>query len=201
MPERAKIHIKEAIVVEGRYDKVKVSGIFDTVVVETHGFGIFSDKKQLNLIRSLARTRGIIILTDSDGAGFVIRNYLKGAITCGVVRHAYIPDIFGKERRKVCASAEGKLGVEGIPDDIIAEAVKSAGAEPAVREDGKKITKVDLFEDGLNGCPDSAARRAVLLRHLSLPEHLSVNALCDVLNSIMTVDQYKDMLKKILPEN
>lgn len=193
-----KILIKEAIIVEGRYDKAKVSRLFDTVIVETFGFGIFSDNKRLALIRSLAKKCGIIILTDSDSAGFMIRNYIKGSISEGVVKHAYIPDIPGKERRKTAPSAEGNLGVEGIPDKIITDAVLSAGADKVdTRRNEKLITKLDLYEDGLNGRPDSSAKRKILLKTLNLPEHLSVNALCDVLNTVMSFEEYKKIIEKI----
>lgn len=196
--KNGKIAIKEAIIVEGRYDKAKVSRLFDAVIVETFGFGIFSDEKKLALIRSLAKKCGIIILTDSDSAGFLIRNYIKGAITAGTVKHAYIPDIPGKERRKSAPSAEGNLGVEGIPDNIIVNAVLSAGAdEREPDENVRKITKADLYEDGLNGRQDSSAKRKKLLKTLELPEHLSVNALCGVLNTMMSFEEYKQLILKI----
>lgn len=196
--KNGKIAIKEAIIVEGRYDKAKVSRLFDAVIVETFGFGIFSDEKKLALIRSLAKKCGIIILTDSDSAGFLIRNYIKGVITAGTVKHAYIPDIPGKERRKSAPSAEGNLGVEGIPDNIIVNAVLSAGAdEREPDENVRNITKADLYEDGLNGRQDSSAKRKKLLKMLDLPEHLSVNALCGVLNTMMSFEEYKQLILKI----
>ena len=181
------IRVKEVLVVEGRYDKNKLSQIFDAVILETNGFGIFSDKEKLSLLRRLADARGLVILTDSDGAGFVIRNYLKGALDPAKVRHAYIPDIAGKEKRKSAPSKEGKLGVEGMPPEVLTEALRRAGATldgeaPAPAE---RITRADLYAAGLSGRPDSAAKRRALLKKLELPERLSSKALCEVLEVLM----------------
>ena len=189
--------IKEVIVVEGRYDKNALSQLVDTVILETSGFGIFKDKERLALLRRLAEQRGLIILTDSDGAGFVIRNYLKGAIDPALVKHAYIPDLYGKERRKRAPGKEGKLGVEGMRPAVLEEALRRAGAT-VLGEDGpaptsrRPITKADLFADGLTGGPDAAARRQALLRALDLPEHLSTNALLPILNALFTYEEYKE---------
>ena len=182
------IRIKEAIVVEGRYDKNALSQVVDAVILETSGFGVFKDAERLALLRRLAEQRGLIVLTDSDGAGFVIRNYLKGAIPPGQVKHAYIPDIYGKERRKRTPGREGKLGVEGMKPEVLLQALLRAGAtvegeEPAAPRG--QLTPADLFTLGLTG-PNSAERRAALLRRLALPEHMSAKALLTVLNALYT---------------
>lgn len=182
------LRIKEAIVVEGRYDKNTLSQLVDTVILETRGFGVFNNKETLKLLRKIAKARGLIILTDSDGAGFVIRNYLKGALPSGEVKHAYIPDIHGKERRKRCHSAEGKLGVEGMTPAVLEEALRRCGAtflEETAPEKAAEppITKADLYLAGLIGEGSKAARKR-LLEALDLPEHLSSNALLPVLNAL-----------------
>ena len=188
------IRIREAIIVEGRYDKNTLAQIVDAPILETSGFGIFHDSQRLALLRRLAETRGIIVLTDSDGAGFVIRNYLRGAIDPAQVKHAYIPDVAGKERRKRTASKEGKLGVEGMRPEVLLEALRRAGAtlcgeEPARRAGG--ITKATLYELGLSGGPGSAEKRRALLKELDLPEKLSANALLDVLNALYTSEELR----------
>lgn len=181
------ISVKEVIVVEGRYDKNTLSQVFDAVIVETSGFGLFKDGEKLALLRRLAEKRGLVVLTDSDGAGFVIRNYIKGAIDPALVKMAYIPDVPGKERRKSSPSKEGKLGVEGMSAEVIIAALRRAGAtlggETATHRTGG-ITKATLYELGLSGRPDSAARRRELLKKLDLPEKLGANALLDVLNAL-----------------
>lgn len=181
------ISVKEVIVVEGRYDKNTLSQVFDAVIVETSGFGLFKDGEKLALLRRLAEKRGLVVLTDSDGAGFVIRNYIKGAIDPALVKMAYIPDVPGKERRKSSPSKEGKLGVEGMSAEVLIAALRRAGAtlggETATHRTGG-ITKATLYELGLSGRPDSAARRRELLKKLDLPEKLGANALLDVLNAI-----------------
>ena len=180
------LRIKEAIVVEGRYDKNTLSQLVDTVILETSGFGVFQDKERLALFRRLAEERGLIVLTDPDGAGFLIRNFLKGSIPPDRVKHAYVPDISGKERRKRAPGKEGKLGVEGMKSAVLLEALRRAGATfedeaPAV-ERGEPITKADLYALGLTGGTGSAERRQVLLRRLDLPEHLTPNAMLEALN-------------------
>lgn len=181
------ISVKEVIVVEGRYDKNTLSQVFDAVIVETSGFGLFKDGEKLALLRRLAEKRGLVVLTDSDGAGFVIRNYIKGAIDPALVKMAYIPDVPGKERRKSLPSKEGKLGVEGMSAEVLIAALRRAGAtlggETATHRTGG-ITKATLYELGLSGRPDSAARRRELLKKLDLPEKLGANALLDVLNAL-----------------
>ena len=190
------IRIREAIIVEGRYDKNTLAQIVDAPILETSGFGIFHDRQRLALLRRLAETRGIIVLTDSDGAGFVIRNYLRGAIDLSQVKHAYIPDIAGKERRKRTASKEGKLGVEGMRPDVLLEALRRAGATIEGEETmaaGARITKADLYAAGLTGGADSKAARQRLLAQLDLPEHLSTNALLEVLNALMTREEFQNL--------
>lgn len=190
------ISVKEVIVVEGRYDRNTLSQVFDAVIVETSGFGVFNDREKLALLRRLAEARGLVVLTDSDGAGFVIRNFLKGAIDPALVKQAYIPDIAGRERRKRAPSKEGKLGVEGMSPEVLIEALRRAGAtlggeEPARRAGG--ITKATLYELGLSGGPGSAEKRRALLKELDLPEKLSANALLDVLNALYTEAELREI--------
>lgn len=187
------ISIKEVIIVEGRYDKNTLSQIIDGTIIETEGFGIFSDKQKLALFRRLAETRGLIVLTDSDGAGFVIRNFLKGTIDPKYIKHAYIPEITGKEKRKSSPSKEGTLGVEGMSREVIEAALKNAGVVVDEADGGKKteaITKLDLFEAGLSGGKDSNQKRQALLKKLNLPSKLSPNAMLDVLNVLMTREEF-----------
>ena len=188
------LRIKEAIVVEGRYDKNTLSQLVDTIIVETAGFGVFQNSEKLALFRRLAAERGLIILTDPDGAGFVIRNFLKGSIPPEQVKHAYVPDILGKERRKRTPGKEGKLGVEGMRPQVLEQALRRAGAtfldedEPPLRP-GRPITKADLVTRGLSGGVNSAARRETLLRKLELPVHLSPNAMLEVLNVLFSYEE------------
>ena len=192
------IHVNEVIVVEGRYDKNTLSQIIDGTIIETEGFGIFSDKEKLALFRRLAETRGLVVLTDSDGAGFVIRNYLKGAIDPKYIKHAYIPDVLGKEKRKSSPSKEGKLGVEGMGRDILLSALQKAGvtvSEAACESRAAPITKTDLFELGLSGGKESREKRLELLGRLSLPARLSPNAMLEVLNALMTREEFFELLR------
>ena len=179
--------IKEVIVVEGRYDKNTLSQIVDATVITVGGFSVFNDKEKLAFLRRLAEERGLIVLTDSDGAGFVIRNYLKGALPKEKVKQAYIPDIHGKERRKRHAGKEGKLGVEGMKPEVLLDALRKAGAtfldeEECATEKRDPITKADLFELGLTGGSDSTAKRQALLKKLNLPERLTANGMLEALN-------------------
>lgn len=191
------IKIREAIVVEGRYDKNTLSQIVDAPILETSGFGIMKDKQQLALLRKVAATRGLVVFTDSDGAGFVIRNYLKGAIPAGQLKHAYIPDIPGKERRKSAPGKEGKLGVEGMSPEVILDALRKAGAtiegESVARTAGN-ITKQDLMELGLSGGPNSREKRLELLKKLDLPEHTSSNAMLQALNLLLNLDELRELI-------
>ena len=185
------IKIREAIVVEGRYDKNTLSQIVDTAIIETSGFGILNDKSQLSLLRQIAKKRGLIIFTDSDGAGFVIRNYLKSVIEPQYLKHAYIPDIFGKERRKAKPGKEGKLGVEGMTPEIIIHCLKRSGA--TFSDVGEitinPITKQDLFDLGLSGGADSRAKREILLNHLDFPQYMSANAMLQALSFLYTKEE------------
>lgn len=192
-----KVRVREVIVVEGKYDLNTLKQILDATVITTEGFGIFHQKEKLDLIARMARNRGVIILTDSDGAGFVIRNHLKGCLDPALVKHAYIPDIPGKERRKERASKEGKLGVEGMPPEVLLEALRRAGAtlDDVARDAGGRITKGDLYALGLSGKPDSAQRRKELLRRLELPERLSPNAMLDVLNALASREELFSMYR------
>ena len=180
------VSIREVIVVEGRYDKNTLSQIVDAVILETGGFGVFSDREKLALLRRMAEKRGLIIFTDSDGAGFVIRNYLRGALPKDKVKHAYIPDVSGKEKRKSSPSKEGKLGVEGMTPETLLDALRRAGAtmNGVAAESAGTLTKADLFALGLSGGAGSALKRKELLKQLDLPEKLTANALLDVLNAL-----------------
>ena len=197
------IRIREAIVVEGRYDKNTLSQIVDAPILETSGFGIFKDKQQLNLLRRAAESRGLIVFTDSDGAGFVIRNHIKSAIPGQYLKHAYIPDIPGKERRKSAPGKEGKLGVEGMRPEIIVEALRRAGAtivgEDVPRTTG--ITKQDLMELGLSGGANSAENRQKLLRKLDLPEHMSANAMLQALNLLYSLEELTAVIAGLEQDN
>ena len=193
--------VREAIVVEGSYDKNTLSQVVDAVILETAGFGVFKDQERLALLRRLAQQRGIIVLTDSDGAGFVIRNFLKGAIPPEQVKHAYIPDIRGKERRKRAPGKEGKLGVEGMPPQLLLEALERAGATfldgDGPRSPRGELTPAQLYVLGLTGRPDSAQRRQALLKRLDLPEHMSAKALLTVLNALYTSDEVIQLVQTL----
>lgn len=193
------IKIREAIVVEGRYDKNTLSQIVDAPILETSGFGIMKDKAQQGLLRKVAESRGLILFTDSDGAGFVIRNFLKGIIPPEQLKHAYIPDIPGKERRKSAPGKEGKLGVEGMTPEVIVAALRRAGAtvegETETHTVGH-ITKQDLMALGLSGGAGSSAKRLKLLKMLELPEHMSSNALLQALNLLMDLDTLQTLMKE-----
>ena len=195
--------VKEVIVVEGRYDKNALSQVVDATVITLGGFSVFNDKEKLAFLRRLAEKQGLIVLTDSDGAGFVIRNYLKGALPKELVKQAYIPDIYGKERRKRTPGKEGKLGVEGMKPDVLLAALARAGAtfldeENGTGAAGEPITKADLFELGLTGGPDSAAKRQAILRELELPEHLTANGLLEALNLLYSRGSFLEFAKKLL---
>ena len=186
-----KIKVQEVIVVEGKYDLNAIKQIVDGIVITTDGFGVFHNKEKLQLIRRMAETRGVVILTDSDGAGFLIRNYLKGSLAQDCGKHAYIPDVYGKERRKRRSSKEGKLGVEGMSADVLRDSLLRAGvnADGSEMDFGTPLTKADLYTMGLSGGSNSTEKRLKLIRALSLPERLSANALLDVLNSLYSRDE------------
>ena len=188
--------VKEVIVVEGRYDKNALSQVVDAVIIETSGFGIFNDRQKQKLLRKLAEERGLIILTDPDGAGFVIRNFIRGSVDPSLVKHAYVPDIAGKERRKATASKEGKLGVEGMRPQVLLDALVRAGAtidDISPDEKPQRITKTDMYKRGLSGGQGSREKRAALIKTLDLPEHLTADALLDVLNATMTREEFLTM--------
>lgn len=195
------IKIKEAIVVEGKYDKIKLSSIVDAVIIVTNGFRIYKDKEKLAMIRHYANTTGIILLTDSDSAGFRIRSFIKGAVKNGKIYNVYIPDIYGKESRKIKPSAEGKLGVEGIKPKILLDAFEKAGIRtsdtPPIAD---PITKSYLFELGLSGCSRSSELRREIQIKLGLPELLSTNSLIEVLNTIMTKSELTSLVKELTKE-
>ena len=182
------VKIREVIVVEGRYDKNTLSQIVDATILETSGFGIMKDKAQLSLLRRAAKSRGLIVMTDSDGAGFVIRNFLKGAIDPQYVKHAYIPDVYGKEKRKAAPGREGKLGVEGMRPDVVLESLRRAGA----------TIEVEL---GLSGGADSSKKRLLLLKRLNLPEHMSANAMLQALNLLYSREALLAYIKDLEKDN
>lgn len=193
------IKVKQAIIVEGKYDKIKLSSIIDGIIIQTDGYGIFKDKEKLNLIRFYANTVGIIILTDSDSAGFRIRNYIKGSIKdTNKIINVYTPDIFGKEKRKLKPSAEGKLGVEGLDVKIILEAFKKANIDNfSISDTSQKITHSDLYTLGLMGNPNSKKLRASLLKYLKLPERLTTSGLLDVLNTLYSLEDLEKILDNL----
>ena len=186
--------VREVIVVEGRYDKNTLSQIVDATIIETAGFGIFNNAQKQKLLRTMAEARGLIVLTDSDGAGFVIRNFIKGCVDPKLVKHAYIPDVAGKERRKAAPSKEGKLGVEGMRPQVLLDALIRAGATidgaDAPDTHGGRITKADMFARGLSGGTGSRVKRAALIKKLDLPEKLTADALLDVLNATMSREEF-----------
>ncbi len=192
------IKIKEAVIVEGKYDKIKLSSILDAPIVTTDGFRIFKDKEKQNFIRSLAEKRGILILTDSDSAGLMIRSFLGGSIKKEYIKHVYIPELFGKEKRKNEASKEGLLGVEGVSKEIILKSLERAGvfAQDSLEAEDP-ITKIDLYDDGFFGKDNCTEKRKILLKKVSLPSNLSTNALVQMLNVFMTKDEYKLLVKEI----
>ncbi len=194
------IKIDQAIIVEGKYDKIKLASVVDGVVIVTNGFGIFKDKEKLELIRYYARRTGVIILTDSDSAGRKIRGYIKGAVKEGSVRNVFIPDIFGKEKRKEKPSAEGKLGVEGIDKDVLLEAFEKAGIRAAGDTVPSDITKQTLYELGLSGGADSSSMRKALQKNLGLPSLMSATALVDVLRTMTDSSGLSEMVRKIKEE-
>ncbi|MBC8570789.1 toprim domain-containing protein [Zongyangia hominis] len=194
------ISLKETVVVEGKYDKIKLASLLNATIIAVDGFRIFTDKETLALLRALADKTGLVILTDSDAAGFKIRHYIAGAVNPNKVRHAYISDIFGKESRKEKPSKEGKLGVEGVSQAEILRALTRAGVlceEGSPREKGRPITKTDFFADGLTGAPDAGVRRKRLIERLGLPEHLSANGLLQVLNALMDYEGYRTLIEEL----
>ena len=198
------VKIKEAIVVEGRYDRNTLSQIVDATIFETNGFGIFKNKEQMALLRTVAQKRGLIVLTDSDGAGFVIRNHLKSAIPGAYLKHAYIPDLAGKEKRKAAPGKEGKLGVEGMRPEVILEVLRACGAtfgDETQDSPRTAITKQDFVELGLSGGTDSSVKRLCVQKAMNLPEHMSANALLQALNLLMTADELRNLVTTLEKKN
>ena len=203
------ITIKEAIIVEGIYDKMKLEQFIHGVIIPIHGFSLLNDKQHMELIRQMAKKRGIIILTDSDRAGFLIRRKIQSCIPSEQIKHAYIPEIQGKEKRKRSPGKEGLKGVEGVPKEIIIHALKTAGCimedlkeeQTVTKDSGQPITKLDLFRDGLSGGKDSKKFRIALLKELNLPSRLTSNTLLDVLNTLFTYEQYKEVLTSFQDSN
>ncbi|MCH5189848.1 MAG: DUF4093 domain-containing protein [Oscillospiraceae bacterium] len=193
------IKINQAVIVEGKYDKIKLSGIIDALIIETDGFVIFKDKEKQRLIRFLAETKGIVIMTDSDSAGFKIRSFINGITNSENITNVYIPDVYGKEKRKTEMSKEGKLGVEGISKEIILEALRKAGVncDENNKEQSRSITKTDFFLDGISGREQSSFLRKELAKSLGLPERISASSLLKIINSYMTYDDYKESVEKI----
>ncbi len=191
------IKLEQAVIVEGKYDKIKLSSIIDAVIITTNGFNIFKDTEKLELIRYYAEKTGIIIMTDSDSAGFIIRNHIKGAVKKGTIINVYIPDIMGKEKRKLKPSAEGKLGVEGVEKKIILEVLEKAGVTASAGEEREKITKTDLFTLGLSGGKNSSELRKKLLEYLKLPSLLSPNSMLEVLNTMMSPEELEEIMRRI----
>lgn len=198
------IKIKEAIIVEGRYDRMRLAALFDTAIIETGGFRVFKDNEKKSVIRTLAQARGIIVLTDSDGAGFVIRNFLKGIINdTSLIKNAYIPDIKGKEKRKAQPSAQGLLGVEGMTDEIIVNAVLSSGAQVIGENSEIKnggMTKADFYNYGLTGGEQSSLMRERVLKHLGFPQYMTVNAMLSAVNLIYSKEEFEKLLIEIFGE-
>lgn len=196
------VRIREAIVVEGRYDKNTLSQIIDAPIFQTNGFGIMKDKAQLELLRMVAKNRRLIVFTDSDGAGFVIRNFLKSAIEPKYLLHAYIPDIHGKEKRKAAPGKEGKLGVEGMTPQVIVDCLRRSGAtlEGESSVPAAAITKQDMMEWGLSGGNDSAGKRKILAAELGFPEHMSSNALVQALSLLYTKEELSQIILRLFGE-
>lgn len=193
------IKTEKIIVVEGRYDKIKLSSIVDAVIIETEGFGIFKDKEKQRMIRRLAQTKGIVILTDSDSAGFMIRSFISSFVPKAYITNVYIPDVFGKEKRKNIASKEGKLGVEGISAEILIDALKKAGVgvSECKKTEKRTVTLNDFYEDGLTGSADSKTKRKEILKRLDLPERMSTKALLEIINIFLTYDEYKEIIGEV----
>lgn len=193
------LHIEQAVIVEGKYDKIKLSSILDAVIITTNGFSVMKNKEKLEIIRFYAQNKGIIILTDSDSAGFKIRNYLKGAIKNGKIINVYVPDIFGKEKRKAAPSKEGKLGVEGIDKEIILDAFKKAGVISYDKDaDNDSITRIDLYECGLSGGKNSSEKRKAILHKLGMPQLLTTTGMLEILNTMMSRSEFYDFIDKLV---
>lgn len=187
------IKTDKIVIVEGKYDKIKLSSLIDAVIIETEGFGIFKDKEKQKLIRKLAKEKGLLVITDSDSAGFKIRSFISSIVPNEYITNAYVPDVLGKEKRKTEASKEGKLGVEGVPSKLILEALRKAGVscDETENKDRREITLADLYSDGLSGSADSSNKRKKLLKYLELPERMSTKSLLEIMNIFLSYDEYK----------
>ena len=192
-----KIKLTEAVIVEGKYDKIKLSNILDAFIIETNGFAIFKDKSKLSFIKKLAKERGIIILTDSDHAGFMIRNYISSGVPKEQIKNVYIPDIFGKEKRKNTPSKEGKLGVEGMTKEVILASLEKAGVSSTSSVCDNPITTVDFYDLGLTGGANSKAKRKAVCKALELPEFLSISSLISCINNFMTKEEFFDLCQNL----
>lgn len=191
------IKVKQAVIVEGKYDKIKLSNIIDALIIETNGFSIYKDREKLNFIRRLAWERGIIIITDSDHSGFQIRNYISNGIPKDCIKHIYIPDVIGKESRKSKPSKEGKIGVEGIDDSILIELFNRADIENEIVKRVNPVTNYDLFEYGISGSANAKGNKKKLLKALNLPEFLSTKSLLTYINSSMNKEEFENICKSI----
>lgn len=191
------INIEQAVIVEGKYDKIRLSSVINGVIICTGGFRIFKDEDTMKIIRHYAEKTGIIILTDSDSAGFKIRNHIKGSVQNGKITNVYIPDIFGKERRKPAPSKEGKLGVEGMDEKILLEAFEKAGIVPGKERAAGGIDKMLLYELGYSGGQNSSERRKKLLEHLELPELMTAQAMADILNTMLSAEELTEITEKL----
>lgn len=189
-----KIKLSQAVIVEGKYDKIKLANIVDAFIIETNGFGIFKDKQKLNFIKKLANERGLVVLTDSDHAGFMIRNYISSGVPKDKIVNVYIPDVFGKEKRKTEPSKEGKLGVEGMTKEIIVAALEKANVTSTRVNNDNPVTNYDLYEAGLSGTPNAKGNKKKLLKQLELPEFLSTNSLLSCINNMMTREEFFDLI-------
>lgn len=192
-----KIKLSEAVIVEGKYDKIKLSNILDAFIIETNGFAVFKDKTKLSFIKKLAKERGIIILTDSDHAGFMIRNYISSGVPKEQIKNVYIPDIFGKEKRKNAPSKEGKLGVEGMTKEVIVEALSKAGITSSKSVCSDPVTTVDFYDLGLTGGAGSKAKRKALCKALDLPEFLSTSSIISCINNFMTKEEFYSVCQNL----
>jgi ribonuclease M5 len=192
-----KLKLTQAVIVEGRYDKIKLSNIIDAFIIETNGFSIFKDKQKMKFIKKLANERGIIILTDSDHAGFMIRNYISSGIPKDKIINVYIPDVLGKEKRKTQASKEGKLGVEGMTKEVLLTAFEKANVTCTSVDNPDPVTNYDLFDAGLSGTPNAKQNKKKLLDYLNLPEFLSTNSLLTCINNMMTKSEFFDLMNKL----
>lgn len=193
------IKLTQPVIVEGKYDIIKLSNLIDGLIIKTDGFGIFKDKEKQQLIRRLAGEKGIIVLTDSDSAGFMIRNFISSVVPKEKITNVYIPDIYGKEKRKTEAGREGKLGVEGMSEEVLLEAFNKAGVlcDKSESTERRLITNVDLYERGFSGRADSKAKRQALLKSLALPERMSTSNLVKILNTFVTYEEFIDKAKEI----